>query len=117
MSPKEMTVLHKDRQLRNTDVPQWIEGTLRRECTLVIERLRKYEDKIVERYGHLSTIAEKLSVYHTIWENWDGLEPCPFDRMRTLRQYYDSNIPEEIKRKIRADKERRRRQHENSRSG
>ena len=107
MSPEEMVVLHRDRQLRNTDVPAWIEGVLREECTLVVNRLRIYEDKIVREYGHLSTMAEKLSIYHTIWENWDGLEPCPFTRMRTLRQYFDTNIPEQIKSAIRRSEQRR----------
>ena len=100
MSPAEMIVLHKDQQLRNTDVPDWIEETLRKECKLVVERLPRYEEKIRNRFGYLSTLAEKLAIYHLVWDNWDDLEPCPFTEMRTLRRYFDSNISEETKRKI-----------------
>ena len=101
MSPAEMVTLHKDRQLRDTDVPVWIEETLRKECKFVVRRLRRYEQKIIARFGHLSTVAEKLAIYHLVWDNWDGLEPCPYHEMRTLRRYFDSNIPAEIKERIR----------------
>ena len=101
MYPAQMVTLHKDRELRNSDVSDWIEQTLRQECTLVLKRLEKYENKILERYGHLPTMAEKLEIYHEIWENWDGLEPCPFTRARTLKNYFDKCIPEEVKNRIR----------------
>ena len=107
MYPSEMADLSRDRQLRNTDIPVWIDETLREKCTLVVARLPRYEQRIQQMYGPLSenpqpitTLADKLTIYHTVRDDWDSLEPCNFTRMHPIRDYYDSQIPDHIKRRI-----------------
>ena len=107
MYPSEMSDLTEDRQIRDTDVPEWIERTLREECTLVVERLPRYEAKILERYGPISSLIGKLVIYHTVRDNWDSLEPCNFTRMMPLRCYFDDQISDEIKNRIARHRNRR----------
>ena len=100
MYPSEMFDLADDRQIRNTDVPEWIEQTLREECKLILDRLPRYEQRILEKYGHIGSLVGKLSVWHTVRDNWDGLEPCNFEFQQPLRCYFDENIDPEIKNRI-----------------
>ena len=94
LKPSEILHLVKDRELRDSDVPEWIERLLRRECRVLIARLRRYEDRIRDRYGFLGSVIEKLAIYSTIWSNWDGNEPFPWTEEKKLEAYFDSNQPQ-----------------------
>ena len=91
MRPSEILHLVKDRELRQSDVPEWIERLLRRECKILIRRLGRYEAKIRDRHGFLGSVIEKLAVYPMIWDNWDGSEPFPWTEERKLEAYFDAN--------------------------
>ena len=100
MYPSEMLELTEDRQIRDTDVPAWIEKTLREECSFLITRLPRYENQILAKYGNIGSLLGKISIYHTVRDNWDGLEPCNFEFMKPLRYYYDENIDPDLKNRI-----------------
>lgn len=100
MYPSEMADLSADRQIQKSNIPCWIEETLQEECKLVVARLPRYEEKIRAKYGVLETLAEKLTVYHTVWDDWDSLEPCKFVQMKSLRYYFDEHIDPVVKRRI-----------------
>ena len=100
MYPSEMWELTEDRQIRTSDVPEWIEQTLREECKLLIARLPRYEALIEAKYGVIGSLIGKISVWHTVRDNWDGLEPCNFENMKPLRYYFDEHIDEAIKLRI-----------------
>ena len=91
MKPSEILHLVKDRELRESDIPEWVERMLRKECKLLVERLMRYNAKIRDRHGFLGSVIEKLVVYPNIWENWDGTEPFPWRDERPLEAYFDSN--------------------------
>ena len=100
MYPSEMADLGEDRQVRKTNIPCWIEETLQEECKIVVARLPRYEEKIRARYGVIESLAGKLTVYHTVWDDWDSLEPCKFTQMKSLRYYFDEHIDPAVKRRI-----------------
>ena len=100
MYPSEMADLVEDAQVRETDVPDWIERTLRANCKYVIARLPRYETLIRVKYGEVGSLIKKLAVYHTVRDNFDGLEPCDFDFMKPIYKYYDWNLDREVKAKI-----------------
>ena len=108
MSPEEMATLIKDREVARTDIPKWVDLMIRKNCKLVVARLPRYEVRIRERFGVMNHIVEKLAVWHLVNDNWDGLEPCNFDRLRTLRQFYDSNIDRDLRNRIRRANDARR---------
>ena len=90
MTPKEVLHLVKDRDLRNSDVPEFVERLLREEGTILMSRLRHYEARILDKYGFLGSVIEKLAIYNRIWMNWDGLEPFPWREERTIDAYLDN---------------------------
>ena len=100
MYPSEMADLVEDRQVQGTDIPVWVEQTLREECKLLVARLPRYDDKIKEQYGVLDTLVAKITVYHTVCDNWDNMEPCNFSSMKPLRYYFDEHIDPQIKHRI-----------------
>ena len=100
MYPSEMSDLTEDRQVRNTDIPDWVEQTLQEECKLLIARLPRYEDRILEKYGPIESLIGKIMVYHTVCDNWDSMEPCNFSQMRPLRYYFDEHIDPVVKQRI-----------------
>ena len=100
MYPSEMAELTEDRQVRQTDIPEWVERTLRRECTYVVRRLPRYERQIQARYGDLDSLVKKLAVYHTVRDDWDSLEPCNFEFMQPLYRYYDCKLDPVVKARI-----------------
>ena len=100
MYPSEMADLSLDRQVQRFNIPWWIEETLQEECKIVVARLPRYEEKIRSKYGILESLAEKLTVYHTVWDDWDSLEPCKFHQMRSLRYYFDEHIDPIVKKRI-----------------
>ena len=100
MYPSEMADLSLDRQVQRTNIPCWIEATLQEECKIVVARLPRYEAKIKAKYGEMESLVEKLTVYHTVWDDWDSLEPCKFTQMKSLRYYFDEHIDPVIKRRI-----------------
>ena len=91
MTPKEVLHLVKDKELKNSDIPEWVERTLREECTVLIGRLARYEARIRDRFGFLGSTIEKLAIYHDIWTNWDGSEPFPWREERTIDAFLDAN--------------------------
>ena len=100
MYPSDISDLSEDRQIRRTNIPAWIEQTLMAECTYVVARLPRYEEKIRQKYGHIDTLVGKLRIYHTVRDDWDSLEPCKFTQMKSLRFYFDEHIDPVIKRRI-----------------
>ena len=100
MTPGEAADLLADPQVQKTDIPFWIENTIFKECTMLLNRMPRYEEKIKEKYGPVTCLAKKLSIYHHIWDNWDSLEPCPFNEMRPLVDYTDGKIDFDIKQRI-----------------
>ena len=100
MYPSEMADLIEDRQVRRTDVPEWLERTLQSECKYVVERLPRYETLIRLRYGQVDSLVKKLAVYHTVCDDFDGLEPCNFEFMKPLYKYFDQNLDRATKRRI-----------------
>ena len=101
MFPCEMADLAEDPQLSQSDVPKWIERTLRKECKYVIKRLPRYEQKIIEKLGYQpQSLVRRMSVYYQVRDNWDDLEPCNFDLPRPIRCFYDCQIPQDIKDRI-----------------
>ena len=100
MYPSEMSDLTEDRQIQGTDIPDWVEQTLLQECKMVVARLPRYEARIQEMYGPISSLVGKITVYHTVCDNWDSMEPCNFQRMKPLRYYFDEHIDPIIKHRI-----------------
>ena len=101
MYPSEMADLVQDPQIRRTDIPDWIEQTLRRECTYVVQRMPRYQRKMTEILGYEpGCVVRKLSVYYMVRDNWDDLEPCNFEFMKPIRCYFDCQIPQAIKDRI-----------------
>ena len=100
MYPSEIADMTEDRQIRKTNIPLWIEEILTKECSYVVARLPRYEEKIRQKYGHVDTLVDKLRVYHTVRDNWDSLEPCNFISMMPLRYYFDEHIDNTVKRRI-----------------
>lgn len=100
MYPSEMADMIEDRQVRRTDVPEWLERTLKAECKYVVERLPRYETLIRLKYGQIDSLVKKLSVYHTVCDNFDDLEPCNFEFMKPLFKYFDRNLDRATKRRI-----------------
>ena len=100
MYPSEMSDMTEDRQIRHTNIPEWIEKILQEECQLVVARLPRYEARIEEKYGPIESLIGKLMVYHTVRDDWDSLEPCNFENMRPLRFYFDEHIDPTVKRRI-----------------
>ena len=100
MYPSEMADMVEDRQIRRTDVPEWVERTLQAECTYVVQRLPRYEAQIQARYGPVHSLVKKLAVYHTVRDDWDSLEPCNYEFMKPIRDYYDSQLDPVVKARI-----------------
>ena len=100
MYPSEIADLAEDRQIRQTNIPLWVEEILTEECSYVVARLPRYEKKILQKYGHIDTLIGKLRVYHLVRDNWDSLEPCNFISMMPLRYYFDEYIDDFTKRRI-----------------
>ena len=91
MYPKELLHLVQDRELKETDVPTWVERTLREECKTLIRRLGHYDGRIRDRFGFLGSVIEKLVIYPKIWTNWDGSEPFAWRDDHPIEDYFDSN--------------------------
>ena len=106
MYPSEMFDLTEDRQIQDTDIPNWVEQTLRQECKLIIARLPRYETRINEMYGPISSLVGKITVYHTVCDDWDSMEPCNFQNMQPLRHYFDEHIDPTIKHRIQTNNPR-----------
>ena len=100
MYPSEMYELTRDPQLKNTDVPEWIDQTIREQCGLVIARIPRYEEKFLRRFGHTPSLIGKLAAYHEVWDNWDSLEPCAYPSPQPLRKYFDEHIDPTVKERI-----------------
>ena len=90
MTPEDAVDLISDPRVRSTDVPKWIEIVLREKCKKLTDRLRGYERKIVRKFGRpISSLPKVIKIYHTIWENWDGQEPFPYQEAKKLKYYFD----------------------------
>ena len=100
MYPSEIWELTEDRQIRDTDVPAWVERTLREECGLLLSRLPRYETRLQEKHGIIGSLIGKITYWHTVYDNWDNLEPCPYEFQRPLRYYFDEHIDATIKGRI-----------------
>ena len=89
MKPDEIVDLISDRRIRRTDVPNWVEATLRENCKILVARLLRYDSKIRAKFGRFPSLVKIIKEYHNFWDNWDSLEPFPFTEMRQLKYYYD----------------------------
>ena len=95
LKPDDIVDLVSDPKIKSTDVPQWVELTLRQNCTVIIERLKRYDSKIIQKFGRpIPSLVKKLKIYNQIWDNWDGLEPFPYKETRKLKYYFDDMIAE-----------------------
>ena len=92
MKPCEILDLVSDPQLKKSDVPKWVELSIKEYCTVLVERFECYEARIVNRYGQVDSLIEKMVHYRNIWVNWDGLEPFPWREERSIKYYFDENI-------------------------
>lgn len=92
MKPAEILEMVKDSQLKESDVPQWVEAMIAEFCTVLVRRFDFYDARYQNRYADASTLIEKMVVYRTLWVNWDGLEPFPWREERPIKYYFDSNI-------------------------
>ena len=92
MTPAEICAVIEDKEVKRTDIPKWTELVIQENCTILLERLKLYTDSINQKYGDILYTVQKLSVYHKIWTNWDGKEPCPFNEGVPLESFYDSAI-------------------------
>ena len=92
LTPMEIAEVIEDKEVAKTDIPKWVELVLQEKCTKVIQRMNIYEDDLTKRYGMVQHTIQKLSVYHMIWTNWDGQEPCPFYSNQPLYRFFDENI-------------------------
>ena len=92
LTPAEICEVIEDKEVARTDIPAWTELVIQENCTMVMERLTLYKDSILEKYGEVKFTVQKLSIYHKIWTNWDGQEPCPCEYNMTLNFFYDSAI-------------------------
>ena len=92
LTPKEALHLVKDKELKNTDLPECVERFLREEGKILIRRLEFYEARVQNRYGFLGSTIEKLAIYPNIWVNWDGLEPFPWREAKKIKCYLDSSL-------------------------
>ena len=92
LTPAEISEVIEDKEVAQTDVPDWVELVLQEKCTIVLQRLGLYENRLLEKYGMVQHTIQKLSVYHKIWTNWDGQEPCPFYSNQPLARFFDENI-------------------------
>ena len=92
MKPSEVLELVNDMQIKRSDVPRWVEAMIDEFCTVLVQRINFYEARYRNRYALANTLIEKLSLYRTLWVNWDGLEPFPWREERPIKYYYDSNL-------------------------
>ena len=94
MTPMEITTVIKDKEVARSDIPDWVELVLQENCSIIKSRIILYEEKIQERFGDLKYFVQKLSIYHLIWNNWDGNEPCPITEPMPLAYFFDTAITE-----------------------
>ena len=93
MKPDDVLELISDPKIKSTDVPQWVELTLRQNCKIIARRLRKYDSKIIQKFGRpISSLVKKLKIYNQIWDNWDGQEPFPYPDTRKIKYYFDDVV-------------------------
>ena len=93
MKPSEIVELVKDVDVRNSDVPQWVDLMITEYCKMFVERCRFYEGRFEHRYPEATTLIEKMEKYRHVWVNWDGLEPFPWREERPIKYFFDSNQP------------------------
>ena len=96
MTPAEITKVIQDKEVTRSDIPEWVELVLQENCSIIRSRITLYEDKIQEKFGTMKYLVQKLSVYHLIWNNWDGDEPCPVSDPMPLAFFFDTSINERI---------------------
>ena len=92
LTPTEICDVIEDKEVARTDIPTWTELVIQENCTIILKRLELYNDSIRRKYGDIKFTIQKLSIYHKIWMNWDGNEPCPCERNEKLEFFYDSTI-------------------------
>ena len=92
MKPTEIFELVTDRQMKQSDVPLWVESMITEFCTILTQRFEFYEARYLNRFEHATTLIEKMVHYRKIWVNWDGLEPFPWREERPIKYYFDSNL-------------------------
>ena len=92
MKPSEMLELVTDPEIKNSDVPRWVELMIEEYCSMLVERFEWYEARYENRYGQIDSLIEKMVHYRTVWVNWDGLEPFPWREERPIKYYFDSNV-------------------------
>ena len=92
LTPGEISDVIEDKEVAKTDLPKWVELVLQEKCKTVLNRLTLYENRYYEKYGLVQHTIQKLSVYHLMWTNWDGLEPCPFYSAQPLHCFFDENL-------------------------
>lgn len=92
MKPSEILELVRDPQIKNSDVPKWVELVIEEYCTILVRRFEFYDARFVNRHGQLDSLIEKMTYYRTLWVNWDGLEPFPWREERPIKYYFDRNL-------------------------
>ena len=96
LTPVEIAEIIEDREVMKTDIPQWIEIIVQENCGMVLKRLRGYEEAIQRKYGQINFTIQKLALYHRLWTNWDGEEPCPFNESVPLNRFFDEQIKSDL---------------------
>lgn len=89
MKPDEIVELISDRRVRRSDVPKWVEATLREHCKILVARLPRYDTKIRRKFGRFPSLVKILKDYHNLWDDWDSKEPFPYTELQPIRFYFD----------------------------
>ena len=92
MKPSEIVELVSEPDVKNSDVPAWVDLVIEEYCKIFTERCSFYESRFEYRYGRNLSLIAKMDKYRTVWVNWDGLEPFPWREERPIKYFFDENI-------------------------
>ena len=97
MKPSEILEMVEDAQIKESDVPRWVEAMIEEYCTILLQRFDFYEARYTNRFPEATTFIEKMTRYRSLWVNWDGLEPFPWREERPIKYYYDANLRSRVR--------------------
>lgn len=97
MKPSEILEMVSDGQLKESDIPSWVEAMIEEYCTILVQRFDFYEARYHNRYAEFTSLIGKMTCYRKVWVNWDGLEPFPWREERPIKYYFDSNIQSHVR--------------------
>ena len=92
MKPSEIVELVADSEIKNSDVPNWVELMISEYCKLFVRRCEFYDTRFENRFPEATSLIQKMACYRHVWVNWDGLELFPWREERSIKYFFDSNI-------------------------